>query len=284
MQEFTQVYNQNAKDINNFLKQTMQNLGNINNLQQNNFKKLFNVFPSLELVYLCEKKSFIQTSPNIYRNKINDSVLGRDRSYLKEKINLNEENISISQPYFSSATEHICITVVIFKGDSIFFFDFKLSGLLERLGFVERHKQFNFVTKAFYFFSSATMMMLAIFTIGYSAIEFIDSVLFKSGISIDSVFKPIIALTLGLAVFDLGKTVMAQEVFFKSYSKNSKLENRVLTKFSVTIIIALLIESLMVVFKIALEDYSQMQSAFYLISGVSVLIISLAIFTYLSKK
>jgi hypothetical protein len=57
-----------------------------------------------------------------------------------------------------------------------------------------------------------------------------------------------------------------------------------LTKFSITITIALLIEALMVVFKIALEDYSQMINAFYLIGGVSLLIVSLGVFIYLTKK
>jgi uncharacterized membrane protein len=71
---------------------------------------------------------------------------------------------------------------------------------------------------------------------------------------------------------------------FKSYSKNSKNEYKVLTKFSITIIIALLIESLMVVFKIAIDNYEQMINAVYLICGVSVLIMSLGMFIYLSKK
>ncbi|MEA3289919.1 MAG: hypothetical protein U9Q04_07010, partial [Campylobacterota bacterium] len=100
----------------------------------------------------------------------------------------------------------------------------------------------------------------------------------------ESIFKPVIALTLGLAIFDLAKTVLEQEVVFKNYSKNSTTEYKVLTKFSITIIIALLIESLMVVFKIAIDDYSQMINAVYLICGVSVLILALSVFIHLSKK
>lgn len=102
--------------------------------------------------------------------------------------------------------------------------------------------------------------------------------------SIESIFKPVIALTLGLAIFDLAKTVFAQEVIFKNYSKNSNTGYKVLTKFSITIIIALLIESLMVVFKIAIDDYTHMIHAFYLIGGISVLIVSLGLFIYFTKK
>jgi uncharacterized membrane protein len=109
-------------------------------------------------------------------------------------------------------------------------------------------------------------------------------VLFKSGLSIESIFKPVIALTLGLAIFDLAKTILEQEVVFKNYSKNSMAEYKVLTKFLITIIIALLIESLMVVFKIAIDNYSLMINAVYLILGVSVLIIALALFIHLTRK
>jgi hypothetical protein len=152
------------------------------------------------------------------------------------------------------------------------------------LGLIEIHKEFNFVSKSFYFIAANVMMVLALFTIGYSVFEFVDSLFFKSGLSIESIFKPVIALTLGLAIFDLAKTILEQEVVFKSYLKNSKIEYKVFTKFAITIIIALLIESLMVVFKIAIDDYSQMINAVYLICGVSFLIIALGVFIYLSKK
>jgi hypothetical protein len=196
----------------------------------------------------------------------------------------NASDISISTPYISSATGRTCITVVKEENNKVFFLDFTLVSLLERLGLIEIHKEFNFISKSFYFVTASMMVLLALFTIGYSFFEFVDAVIFKSGLSIESIFKPVIALTLGLAIFDLAKTILEQEVVFKSYSKNSRIEYKVLSKFIITIIIALLIESLMVVFKIALDDYSQMINAVYLIGGVSLLIISLGLFISLSKK
>jgi hypothetical protein len=284
MQEFTEIYESNVTDIEKFLTETIQNLGDLSIREKENFKKLYTVFPSLELVYVCDKDTLIQISPNIYRNKISDIPKGRDRNYLLKKMQFNSSNISISKPYISSATGQTCITVVKEENDKVFFLDFTLVALLERLGLIEIHKEFNFVSKSFYFIAANVMMVLALFTIGYSVFEFIDSLFFKSGLSIESIFKPVIALTLGLAIFDLAKTILEQEVVFKSYLKNSKIEYKVFTKFAITIIIALLIESLMVVFKIAIDDYSQMINAVYLICGVSFLIIALGVFIYLSKK
>jgi len=284
MQEFIETYTKNSVDIENFLVETVRNLGHLKLQEHNRYEKLFNTFPSLELIYICDKETLNQCSPNIYKDTINDSQNGVNRKYLMNKIHFNENGISVSPPYISSASGMTCVTVAKLEQDKIYFLDFKMTSLLQRLGLVEIHEQFNMVNKGFYFLISMVMILLSIFTLGYSFFEFINAVIIKAHFSIEAIFKPIVAVTLGLAIFDLAKTVLEQEVFFKSYSKNSKAEYKVLTKFSITIIIALLIESLMVVFKIALDDYSQMVNAVYLIGGVSFLIISLGLFIYLSKK
>ncbi len=128
------------------------------------------------------------------------------------------------------------------------------------------------------------MIGLSTFIILYSLYDFIVFALFKNKLELESIFKPIIALTLGIAIFDLAKTILEQEVFFKSYSKNSKVETKMITKFLITIIIALSIEALIVVFKIAINNYDKMINALYLISGISLILVALSIFIYLTKK
>ena len=284
MQEFMQTYKNHEEEIEIFLLETIHNIGELSTREKLNFKSLYDVFPSLEVVYVCNKRDLLQTSPNYYANKVSKTPIGRERSYMLTKVDLKDNDINISKPYINSATGNTCVTVAKEENGFIYFLDFNLSLLLQRLGLIEIQKEFNLLTKGFYLIASMMMMILALFTLGYSFFEFINSIFYKAHISIESIFKPVIALTLGLAIFDLAKTVLEQEVVFKSYSKNSRTEYKVLIKFSITIIIALLIESLMVVFKIALDDYSSMIHAFYLIGGVSVLIVSLAGFIYLSRK
>ncbi len=283
MKELMDTYSSNEVEIEKFLMETVSNLGSLEYRMSNNFKKLFDIFPSLELVYVCDKDSLNQISPNICKNRQNPNPIGRNRRYLLDKVGIFDD-IALTKPYVSSANGQTCITVIKREKDKIYFFDFNLLSLLQKMNLVEIQKEFNLVSKGFYLIVAVTMIVLALFTIGYSAYEFVHSVLFKSGMSIESIFKPVIALTLGLAIFDLAKTILEQEVVFKNYSKNSKAEYKVLTKFLITIIIALLIESLMVVFKIAIDNYSLMINAVYLILGVSVLIVSLAVFIYLSRK
>ena len=284
MQEFMQAYKDNIEDIEDFLLETIKNAGDLASKVESNFDGLYKLFPSLELIYICEKESFIQISPNIYRTKITTTQIGRKRKYLLSKLKLSENGMYVSAPYISSATGNTCVTVAKEENEKIYLLDFEMSVLLQRLGLVNIHKQFNLVSKSFYFLTGNIMMMLALFTVGYALFDLFNSLFIESNLSIESIFKPVIALTLGLAIFDLAKTVLEQEVVFKSYSKNGKAEYKVLVKFSITIIIALLIESLMVVFKIAIADYHQMIHALYLVGGVSILIVAVGLFIVFTKE
>jgi hypothetical protein len=284
MKELIDIYKLNTDEIEQFIKETLDNLGSICRYKQDDFKELFNVFPSLELIYITDIKEHKQSSPNIYKNRIDQAQKNRDRSYLLKNLNFTTDNVGISKPYVSSATRNTCITAIKQEDDEIYFLDFDLSLLLQKLGFLELHNNLNIMNKSFYIAAGTSMVILSVFTIGYALINFFHTIIFESNFSVEAIFKPVVALTLGLAIFDLAKTILEQEVFFKSYAKSNKTEYRLLIKFLITIIIALLIEALMVVFKIAISDYTQLINAFYLILGVSVIIISLSIFIFLSQR
>jgi len=282
MKEFMNVYEENREDIEKFIITTLKNNGSILTEAFANYKKLFQTFPSLELLYITDK-DFKQTSPNIFRNKIEVLEKGKDRAYINTKVTQKEDTFFVSTPYLSSATGRTCITVMIKEDDQYIFMDFRLSGLLGRLGLVELNPAFNEFTKFFYKAVGFSLMAFAFFAIIYALFGYISSLFISGDFSLDAIFKPIVALTLGLAIFDLAKTILEREVFFKNYSKEDEDAN-VLTKFSIAIIIALSIEALMVVFKIALHDYSQMIHALYLIIGIALIIVSLGVYSYLSQK
>lgn len=284
MKEFLEIYEQNQDKIEFFIQESLKNIGELSIYEKNEFDEIFNIFPSLELIYLVDKDNKNQLSSNYYRTKSDEKGKNRDRSYLISRLDLKENNIAFSTPYISSATRSSCVTVTIKEGDKIIFLDFNIDILLERLNLIELNKPFHMATKMFYILAGFSMIALSTFIIFYSLYDFIHFIIFKDRIELEIIFKPIIALTLGIAIFDLAKTVLEQEVYFKSYSKNSKVETKMITKFLITIIIALSIEALIVVFKIAINDYDKMINALYLISGISLLLVGLSIFIYLTKK
>ena len=282
MKEFIEVYKENQEDIEKFIITTLKNTGSILSETSKNYKKIFQTFPSMELLYITDQ-DFNQTSPNIFRNKKDVSEEGKNRAYMSTKLMQKNEAFSISSPYISSATGRTCVTVMKKEENKYVFIDFRLSGLLGRLGLVELNPEFNQFTKFFYKAVGFSLMAFAFFAIIYALFGYASSIFIDGNFSLDALFKPIVALTLGLAIFDLAKTILEREVFFKNYSKEDEDAN-VLTKFSIAIIIALSIEALMVVFKIALHDYSQMIHALYLILGIALIIISLGVYSFLSKR
>lgn len=285
MKEYLEVYFQNQSKIENFIEETFLKIGELTRLKEQGFDDIFKLFPSLELVYIINKDTKEQISPNYYRGTQDKNVIGVSREYLLSKIIYHTKtNSAFTSPYVSSASKNSCITFSVKEDDYIIFFDFRLETILERLDLIELNKPFHAITKTFYSIAGFSMFSLSLFIVCYSMYDFVHAFLIKGIFDLDTIFKPIIALTLGVAIFDLAKTILEQEVFFKSYSKNSKVETKMITKFLISIIIALSIEALMVVFKIAIHDYDKMINAFYLIAGISLIMIALSIFIYLNKK
>lgn len=283
MKEYIEIYNENREKIENIIEGSIESLDKLTNEAENFYQKLFITFPSLEVVYTVDAVSKVQTSANIYSKYNDDSEKDKSRSYLINKLNIKANNFAFTSPYQSATTGTLCITVSKKEGNKIIFMDFVLEKLLERLGLIEKHIYFSKIVKTFYFIAGFFMMILSTAAIIYGGFDFVSNLIHNS-LDIDSIFKPVIATTLGLAIFDLAKTILEQEVFFKSYSKDSKIEIKVLTKFLITILIALSIETLMVVFKIAIENYDKMINALYLMGGISFIIISLAVLIFLTRR
>jgi len=124
MQEFMQTYKDNVDDIENFLIETVKNTGELSLNESTNFEKLYDVFPSLELVYICNKEDFIQISPNIYRDRIVEITPNTSRKYLLSKFSMEDKSIAVSQPYISSATGKTCISITKEENGKIYLLDF----------------------------------------------------------------------------------------------------------------------------------------------------------------
>ena len=255
MNELLEIYEKNKTLIESFLKDTILN-NTSNLLSEENLKQLFDYFKSLELIYIVNNNTKKQVSPNYYKNKIDSNENGKSRAYLFKKIDF--ENSLMSPPYKSSATGNICITLAIKQKDKTLFLDFNLKKLLERLKLLETHTLFDSTTKIFYAFSGFFMIFLSFAILIYSGYE----ILKHGEISIMSFFKPIIYITIAIAIFDLSKTLLEQEVFFKGFKKDENIEKKTFVKFIISILIALSIEALMLVFKISLNNISLMSNAF----------------------
>lgn len=98
-------------------------------------------------------------------------------------------------------------------------------------------------------------------------------------IEVEGMFESTILLTLSLAIFDLVKAIFEEEVLGKHSRKNGTFEiHKTMTKFLGSIIIALAIEALMLVFKFAITGPEKIIYAVYLIGGVTMLLFGLTFY------
>ena len=97
-------------------------------------------------------------------------------------------------------------------------------------------------------------------------------------IEIKDIFESTILLTLSLAIFDLVKTLFEEEVLGRLKNDNRSSIHKTMVRFLGSIIIALSIEALMLVFKFAMTDPAMLVNAIYIIGGVAMLLIGLAIY------
>jgi hypothetical protein len=273
MQDLIEIYDHNEGLIKKFL---LSSLKQMNLYEEQKVEKLFATFPTLELIYETDE-SFIQNSSNYYRDRTDMERLGVDRSYLFD----NEmDDIYFSQPYISTATRKLCITLVFKTKEGYIFLDFRVRKLLERFDLIVSKKGFNRINSFSYSFIGGGLIFFALFVVSYGFYEFVMKLFIQTDMSMDIVFKSVIALTLGLAIYDLGKTILEQEVLPKTQHSKSDVKIKTLLNFSTSILIALLIEALLVVFKISIHDYKDLPYAAVFVLALSFL---LAVFAYISK-
>ncbi len=281
MQDLAKSYHANAVFIQKFILSTLGNV-NLKVLNTGLIERLYKTFPSLELLYKCDE-GFVQNSPNIYASSQDQQHIGADRSYLVDESKI-QQGYFISEPYISTATGYLCITVVYTVGDGYLFLDFRLRKLLERFDLIEKNDLFKLLNRSSYLLIGGGLLFFGVFVVLYGFYTFAGYLFGTEPLSIDAVFKPIIALTLGLAVYDLGKTIVEQEVLPRTQHVSNTFNPKTLLNFSVSIIIALLIEALLVVFKISLHNYKDLPYASTLVGALALLLLVFAIFVYIIRK
>jgi hypothetical protein len=140
--------------------------------------------------------------------------------------------------------------------------------------------------------SKAGKFFRAIYAIFTLALTFVALLLFIKGlegfllngfghydtIEIKDIFESTILLTLSLAIFDLVKTLFEEEVLGRSKKDSETDIHKTMVRFLGSIIIALSIEALMLVFKFAMTEPNMLINAIYIIGGVAALLVGLAVY------
>jgi len=242
-----------------------------------------------EGVYLLDNRGVQITSTYTAGKQIDDDIgkIRADRAYYYRAV--REGRCTITDPYPSLITGDLTITASqpIFdeKGELLYVacLDMPIKEVIK----VSRQNMSD------RFFSNLFKYTYAGFSIALIAVSLL---LFFTGIQsfflyeitpehfkIKDVFEATILLTLALAIFDLAKTLIEEEILGRNKEHNISGPHKTMVRFLGSIIIALSIEALMLVFKFAITDPEKLLYAMFIIAGVGVLLISLAVYIKFTK-
>lgn len=282
MKQYISLFQKHKYSIENFITNIIQN----DQISQESDEAVYDVYKyidSLQAVYIVNDE-YVQISPYYYKNRVDNSRIGAKKEHYFSNIRFNEKDIFITNPYLHHRTGRSSITVVKLVKNVFVVYDIDLLKLLEELKLIQHNSKFDIFNRFVYSLGGYSLSLISIFLILYGGYIFLNIFLMNSNDTlIHDMFKSIIAITLGIAIYDLAKTIIAHEVIFKDIEDDKGGQYHMLGKFLISIIIALSIESLMVVFKIALDDYTSLGYAFLLILGVTLMIYGLGKFHHLTK-
>jgi hypothetical protein len=249
--------------------------------------KIVNEVDNFEALYVLDSsgKQVTHNLTNKIEYKGGKDVNRSSKSYFYRAV--RQKRCVLTDPYPSSLTNNLTVTAAypIYNDRSelkyVACMDISLSDALEMTHPSSLQSYFVDFSKAIYSIFSLALLMVA-FLLFYNGIASIAEHGFKIGLlDIDSMFKSTILLTLSLAIFDLVKTIFEEEVLERTKKDDSGAIHKTMVRFLGSIIIALAIEALMLVFKFAITDPVHVVSAVYLIGGVTILLIGLAIYVKL---
>jgi hypothetical protein len=244
-----------------------------------------------EAIYALDGQG-MQITDNISKNKkIHGIGKGDDRSdrayYYKT---VREHRCTLTEPYPSYVSNKMVVTAAFPIYDeqdnliSIICVDITLNNILRMVHPSSVDSFSGLLSKVAYTSFSIALagVALLLFVKGLSA--FLHFGIDFSAIDINEVFTATILLTLSLAIFDLVKAIFEEEVLGKEKKEGSSDGHQTMIRFLGSIIIALSIEALMLVFKFALTDPAQLEYAVYLITAVSLLLVSLSIYVKFNRS
>jgi len=259
------------------------------------YQQLVNQYPFLELQY-CLNEQGIQQGYNVcfkrqYKKKLAHVGAGQDlsaRPYFLLASASPDPNFT--SPYISTATKHLCISVIKMipseKGKQQFLvIDVCLTELIEFImGDIKRARMTPYF-RVGYGLIVGCLFCLVIYLLYKVFAGMVDLVL-NEDIQSDPLkpFTIIIFVTLALAIFDLGKTILEEEILMHKDIFRHSSTRRTITRFISTILIAVSIEALLTMFKAALGQTEYVIPAVLMMFAVVGLLIALAIYVYLGAK
>lgn len=252
-------------------------------------------YPFVDLLYILDSNGK-QLSDNLSppHRYIDRGGIGKDRSqrpyYLLAR---RDRGIAITEPYLSTASRRLCVSAIApvrDEAENIIGYIVLDIGLAKTVEFVmgdTLRRRFGPLFKFVYLlitlglFSVVGLLLYAAFT---ELSHFLPEHTEGDDVIYLKPFGIIIYLTLGLAIFDLAKTILEEEVLMHKDIFRHSSTRRTITRFMAAILIAVSIEALLLMFKSALTNGDGILNAVWMMLSAVGLLVGLGIYVYLGSK
>ncbi|MGM0517508.1 MAG: PDC sensor domain-containing protein [Pseudomonadota bacterium] len=255
-------------------------------------EKLFDLYPFVDLVYLLDEEGVQVAEYGADESgRVNDSGeegRGMDRSQRPYfKFAAGEHYVHLTEPYLSTASRDLCVsaTLRLEQGDRVGYLiiDVDLEAMISFLLGDTMRRRVEPVFRALYGLFAAAMLLVA-GVLFYSSMSELTHALMEPGWASELQLKPfevIVVLTLAMAVFDLAKTVFEEEVLMEKDVHRHSTVRRTMTRFVAAILVAILIEGLLTMFKVSMGYSSEGVTATLMIFAAAALLVALGLYVYL---
>ncbi|WP_439039612.1 hypothetical protein [Acinetobacter baumannii] len=266
--------------------------------QQQAINNLNYSYPFVELIYSLDDHG-IQLMDSVYSPTVSDRKRrsfnkGSDRSKRPYVIVAYEQfnRVVVTQPYLSTATHQLSISGVQHlsnengKDMGYLVLNFNLQRLITYLNGDGLRSYFHPWFQAVYGLIGCMLVLVSALLL-YSAAESMFKV-FEDGNHIaTSAFGIVIIITLGMSIFDLGKTILEEEVLLNKDIHHHDTTRRTISRFMAAIIIAVSIEALLLMFKSLLYGGSgsvQLINAVWMLLAAVAMMSGLGVYLWLSRE
>lgn len=267
------------------LEQNIKNyMPNISlDIVKNSLQRISNEIKTFNALYILDKNGILLG--DIIGSKVMEIFYEdkdfSNRSYYYET--LREKKCILTDPYPSKIGGKLVVTATYpcYNEDNeiicIACIDILLEDALNLVSPASLYGYFSIANTIIYSVLSIALSLIATLLLIKGLSSLITATWNFKSLDIKEIFESTILLTLSLAIFDLVKAIFEEEVLGKN-SNDNKTIHKTMMRFLGSIIIAIAIEALMLVFKFTITQPDKLIYAVYLMGGVFLLLLGLSVY------
>ncbi|HES75853.1 MAG TPA: general glycosylation pathway protein, partial [bacterium] len=253
-------------------------------------------YPFVKILYVLNEQglqiSEFSTSKGGEVSSEHDVGLGRDRRHRPYFVQVKaRQGVIVTEPYLSSADSSLCLTtsMPLRCADDVSCYlvlDANLEALVSFLLGDTQRRRFEPLFKAMYALLGLSLLGVVGLLMFNALSDLAMALIHPIETETDKLrpFSIIIVITLAMAIFDLAKTTLEEEVLMHKDVFRHSATRRTTTRFLASIIIAVSIEGLLLMFKSAMGATDHLFEAAFVMFSAALLTVALGVYVYLGAR